>query len=137
MTDIGRVFLAKAWIFQAIVAGPTFVVLGMCAMFAMWDATYWTVYDFLTFSCTAIMAGGIIFLVLVQRQIPTAGKLWTFRFELAKSVLATGLWLWLMYVFTEPIFSDREKPANHDLTGPTPFGAQEGDMDLQTRNCGV
>jgi len=96
MTDIGRVFLSKAWLFQAIVAGPTFVVLGMCAMFAIWEATYWTVYDFLTFSCTAIMAGGIIFVVLVQRQLPTAGKLWTFRFELTKSALATAMWIWLM-----------------------------------------
>lgn len=95
-TDIGRIFLSKAWIFQAIIAGPTFVVLGMCAMFAVWETTWWTVYHFLTFTCTSIMAGGIIFLVLVQRQFSTAGKLWTFRFELAKSVLATAMWIWLM-----------------------------------------
>ena len=96
MADVGPVLLSKAWIFQAIVAGPTFVVLGMCAMFAIWESTYWTVYNFLTFSSTAIMAGGIIFFVLVQRQVSTPGKTWTFRFELAKSVLATGCWLWLM-----------------------------------------
>ena len=96
MTDIGRAFLAKAWLFQAIIASPTFVVLGATAMFAVWEPNYWTVYDFITFSFTATMAGGIIFLVLVQRQLPTVGKLWTFRFEMAKAAIATGLWIWLM-----------------------------------------
>jgi len=95
-TDIGRVFLSKTWIFQAILAGPTFIVLGMCAMIAVWDTTYWSIYDFVTFTFTSIMAAGIIFLVLVQRQLTTAGKLWTFRFEVAKSALATALWIWLM-----------------------------------------
>ncbi|KAK4451520.1 hypothetical protein QBC34DRAFT_436637 [Podospora aff. communis PSN243] len=96
MTDIGRAFLTKAWIFQAIIASPNFILLGAEAMFAVWEPTYWTVYDFITFSFTATMAGGIIFLVLVQRQLPNAGKLWTFRFELAKAAIATGLWIWLM-----------------------------------------
>jgi hypothetical protein len=96
MTDIGGVFLAKAGLFQAIIAGPTFVVLGMCAMFAMWEGSGWSVYDFLTDTCTATMAGGIIFVVLVQRQLPNVGKTWSFRFELIKAVLATGMWIWLM-----------------------------------------
>jgi hypothetical protein len=71
-------------------------VLGLCAMFAIWDATWWTVYDFMTFTCTATTAGGIIFLVLVQKKLSNASKLFAFRFELAKSVLATGMWIWLM-----------------------------------------
>ena len=95
--DIGRVFLAKAWLFQAIVAGPTFVVLGLCAMMAMWDGGGWSVYDFVTFLSTATMAGLIIFVVLVQRQLALdAAHRWTLRFEIAKSALASGLWVWLM-----------------------------------------
>ena len=102
MPDIAPVFLTKAWLFQAIIAGPTFVVLGLCAMVAIWDGTYWSVYDFITLLCTAIMAGGIIFLAVVQRQLARdaatvgVGRRWALWFEGAKCVLATGLWVWLM-----------------------------------------
>jgi hypothetical protein len=41
------------------------------------------------------MAAGIIFIVLVQRKIQ-ATNLLTFQFEIGKSLLATGLWLWLI-----------------------------------------
>lgn len=48
-----------------------------------------------TDTVTAIMAAGIIFCVYVQRkaQISTTQSL---LFEAAKSVLATGLWLWFV-----------------------------------------
>jgi hypothetical protein len=48
-----------------------------------------------TVATTALMAAGIIFIVLVQRKIIVSGFL-TFEFEVAKSLLATGLWLWLV-----------------------------------------
>jgi hypothetical protein len=126
MTDIGRAFLTKAWIFQAIIASPTFIFLGAEAMFAVWEPTYWTVYDFITFSFTATMAGGIIFLVLVQRQLPNAGKLWTFRFELAKAVIATGLWIWLLYVCIRGTSSLIMIFADHADTGRTLFSGRGG-----------
>ncbi|KAK5662137.1 hypothetical protein OQA88_8042 [Cercophora sp. LCS_1] len=97
---LAPILLKKTWLFQAIVAGPTFVILGLCAMIALWDGGYWTIYDFVTDTCTSIMAAGIIFIVLVQRQLgePDADEMkkWTLRFEVAKSGLATGLWVWLM-----------------------------------------
>ncbi len=89
------VLLTRVWLFQAIVAAPTFVVLGTCAIINMFS-TYDTLYDFITHLCTAILAMGIIFVVLVQRKVPTAGKSLTVKFEIAKSVLATSLWIWLM-----------------------------------------
>lgn len=92
---IGHVFLARIWLFQAVVAAPTFVVLGMLAIVNLYN-TYDTIYDFVTHLCTAILAAAIIFVVLVQKQLPGAGKALTFRFEVAKSALATALWLWLM-----------------------------------------
>lgn len=95
MADIGHVFLTRIWLFQAIVAGPTFVLLGIFAIVNLYS-TYDTTYDFVTNLCTAILAAGIIFIVLVQQQLPAAGKRLTYRFELAKSVLATALWVWLM-----------------------------------------
>jgi hypothetical protein len=41
------------------------------------------------------MAGAIIFLVIVQRKASVSDGQ-TFQFEAAKSLLATGLWLWLI-----------------------------------------
>jgi len=102
MSDIAPVFLTKAWLFQAIIAGPTFAVLGFCAMLAMWDGTYWSIYDFVTLLCTATMAGGIIFVAIVQRQLvrdgasAALGRQWALRLEAVKCLLATGLWVWLM-----------------------------------------
>jgi hypothetical protein len=44
---------------------------------------------------TSLMAAGIIFIVIIQRRIQI-DALKTFIFEGVKSVLATGLWLWLL-----------------------------------------
>lgn len=94
-SPIGHVFLTRIWLFQAIIAAPTFIILGMMAIANMYN-TYDTIYDFVTHLCTAILAAGIIFVVLVQKKLPEAGKKLTFLFEVAKSVLATALWVWLM-----------------------------------------
>jgi hypothetical protein len=42
------------------------------------------------------MAAGIIFIVVVQRKA-VLGELAQFRFEAAKSLLATSMWLWLFF----------------------------------------
>lgn len=72
------------------------MILGLCAIFGLWGDSYFTLYDFSIDLFTAILASGIIFLVLAQRQLPNVGKLWTYRFELVKSGLATTLWVVLM-----------------------------------------
>ncbi|CAN9284967.1 unnamed protein product [Alternaria alternata] len=46
-------------------------------------------------SMTALMAAGIVFIVYVQRKA-IATPYQVLMFEAAKSVLATGLWLWLI-----------------------------------------
>ena len=55
-------------------------------------------YDFITHLCTALLAAGILLLVIVQRNIPQERTLKdvTLKFEIAKSGLATALWFWLM-----------------------------------------
>jgi len=93
--DIGNVLLTRAWVFQAIVAAPTFILLGIAAIINLYN-TYDTIYDFVTDLSTSILAAGIIFIVAVQRTYSSAGNALTFKFEAAKSVLATALWFWLM-----------------------------------------
>ncbi len=89
------VFLTRIWLFQAIVAGPTFVLLGLGALVSLYDGSI-PIYDFVTCLFNAIMAAGIIFIVLIQMQFPAAGKRLTLWLEVTKSLLATGLWIWLM-----------------------------------------
>ncbi|CAN9273333.1 unnamed protein product [Alternaria alternata] len=52
-------------------------------------------YSFFAPSMTAFMAAGIVFIVYVQRKA-IATPYQVLMFEAAKSVLATGLWLWLI-----------------------------------------
>jgi len=54
------------------------------------------VYEFLTDFSTFLMASGIIIVALVQRPPPNTGKALMLLCEIAKSVLATAIWIWLM-----------------------------------------
>jgi hypothetical protein len=94
---LSNALLRTVWLFQAIVAGPTFVILGLLVFIALYDQ-YIDVYYFVTHLCTAIFAGAIIFIVVVQRKIPyeVSNPRLTLIFEIAKSVFATALWIWLM-----------------------------------------
>ncbi|KAH8882336.1 hypothetical protein GQ53DRAFT_753800 [Thozetella sp. PMI_491] len=92
---LGRVLLTRTWLFQAIVAGPTFVVLGLSAFSSLYS-NYSSSYDFIMHLSTAIMAMGIIFIVLVQQQVPRAGKSVTSNLEAIKAGLATAMWIWLI-----------------------------------------
>ncbi|KAK5683762.1 hypothetical protein LTR17_027229 [Elasticomyces elasticus] len=105
-SHLGRLFLRTVWIFQAIAAGPIFFCLGMLAIFNMFH-TFNTLYEFFTHLITAFLAAGIIFIVVVQRTLPPAetAKNLTLRFEVSKSILATALWLWLMF---DAIFGPRD-----------------------------
>ncbi|KAK4901470.1 hypothetical protein LTR49_027232, partial [Elasticomyces elasticus] len=86
--------------------GPIFVYLGMLAIFNMFH-TFNTLYEFFTHLITAFLAAGIIFIVVVQRTLPPAetAKNLTLRFEVSKSILATALWLWLMF---DAVFGPRD-----------------------------
>ncbi|KAK5741060.1 hypothetical protein LTR17_004210 [Elasticomyces elasticus] len=104
---LGQLFLRTVWIFQAIAAGPIFFCLGMLAIFNMFN-TFDTLYEFFTHLITALLAAAIIFIVVVQRTLPpdATSKTLTLRFEISKSILATALWLWLLF---DAIFG----PRNH------------------------
>lgn len=95
---IGQLFLRATWLFQAIVAGPTFVLLGFLAFIDLWSPYAGSIYDFVTHIGTALLAAGIIFLVVIQRKIPADETITPLmlNFETAKAGLASGLWLWLM-----------------------------------------
>ncbi|KAK0730748.1 hypothetical protein B0H67DRAFT_639210 [Lasiosphaeris hirsuta] len=93
--EIGHVFLTRFWIFQGLLAAPTFFIFGIFIFASLWDS-YNGVYDFVCQFFNCLLAGSILFIILVQRSLPTASKKLTYRFELAKSVLATAMWLWLM-----------------------------------------
>ena len=57
-----------------------------------------TIYDLVASLTTALLASGIIFIVLVQYKIPeekTTPNL-TLRFEVVKATLATIMWMWLV-----------------------------------------
>ena len=88
-------FMRTVWLFQAIIAGPIFVLLGLLAVFNMFN-TYGRLYDFITHLGTSLLAAGIIFIVVVQRTVGRLEKSLTLRFEVIKSILATALWLWLL-----------------------------------------
>lgn len=44
----------------------------------------------------AIFAGGIIFIVLMQRKLGISNMYLTTLFEAGKSILGTVMWVWLM-----------------------------------------
>ncbi|KAK3936195.1 hypothetical protein QBC46DRAFT_296733 [Diplogelasinospora grovesii] len=95
-SDLGNVLLTRTWLFQAIVAGPIFVIDGIAAILNLYDTDTWSTYEFIANLFTAILEAGIIFVVLVQRRLPEAGPQLTFHLEVVKSSLATALWIWLM-----------------------------------------
>ena len=95
---INRAFLTTAWTFQLVAAGPIFIWLGLAAIFNLFY-TFDRVVDFITHLFTSLFAAGIFFIVLVQRKLrkeDASNRPLTLRFEVAKLVLATMLWVWLM-----------------------------------------
>ena len=94
--SLTQAFLTTIWIFQLIAAGPIFVWLGLAVIFNLFY-TFDRAYDFITHLCTSLLAAGILFIVLVQRKLGDSSSLpLTLKFEMAKSVCATALWVWLM-----------------------------------------
>ncbi|PVH69837.1 hypothetical protein DL98DRAFT_521971 [Cadophora sp. DSE1049] len=81
-------------LFQALVALPAMVILGEWALEALFY-TNMPIYDFITSTFNSLFAAAIIFIVFVQLNTTTS-PLITLHFEVAKSSLATALWLWLL-----------------------------------------
>jgi hypothetical protein len=106
MQRVGSTLLKTMWQFQAILAAPTFLMLGFLAFDNMFYS-HGLLYEFIAEMFTAIFAGAIIFLVMVQRQLrEQAGARWTFRFEVLKAGFAAALWVWFLM---DAIFG----PASH------------------------
>ncbi|KAM7209601.1 hypothetical protein V8F20_000004 [Naviculisporaceae sp. PSN 640] len=101
-SNLGIALLTRAWLFQAIIALPIAVILGVDALASVYDG-YSKIYDFTMYLGNSLLAGAIIFIVLVQRQLKPEtflrtvdGRKLTFWFEMTKSVLATLLWGWIL-----------------------------------------
>jgi hypothetical protein len=94
---LGATFLQTYWLFQAIFSGPISAALAISAFVRLLN-THGPIYDFVTQVCNAILSGAIVFIVLIQQRLPAHqnSKPLTLRFEVAKSALATALWVWLM-----------------------------------------
>ena len=95
--NLGSTFLQTYWLFQAIFAGPISAALAISGFVRLLN-THGPIYDFVTQVCNAMLAGAIVFIVLIQQRMPAnrVSKALTLKLEIAKSMLATGLWVWLM-----------------------------------------
>ena len=94
---LAQTFVRTIWIFQALAATPIVVFLSV-GTYTHFLSTFDTAYDLITSLSISLMASAIIFIVLVQRKISedrTTMHL-TLRFEVAKAVLATVMWMWFM-----------------------------------------
>ncbi|KAK0129568.1 hypothetical protein ONS96_000133 [Cadophora gregata f. sp. sojae] len=91
---VGQQMARGIGLFQALVALPAMVILGEWALEALFY-TNMPIYEFITSTFNALFAAAIIFIVFVQLNTSTS-PLITLYFEIAKSSLATALWLWLL-----------------------------------------
>jgi len=96
MARMGDVMLRTAWIFQAVAASPIFLGMGFFAIQKLFNTKRDRFYDFWADFFCSLLAAGIIFIVMVQAQLSfrKTSKQVTLRFEIAKALIATGLWLW-------------------------------------------
>ncbi|KAF2646252.1 hypothetical protein P280DRAFT_464489, partial [Massarina eburnea CBS 473.64] len=91
---LGKQMLRGVGIFQVIVAFPAMCILGFLALDQLFYP-YIRYYYFFLDVITALMAGGIVFIVYVQRKA-IISSYQNFLFEAVKAILATALWLWLI-----------------------------------------
>ncbi|KAL2074676.1 hypothetical protein VTL71DRAFT_8455 [Oculimacula yallundae] len=92
--SIGEQMARSLGLFQGLVAIPALFFLGEWALYGLFETNI-PIYDFITSTCNTIFAAGILFIVIVQRNISTS-PLMTLYLELAKSGFATSSWLWLL-----------------------------------------
>ena len=112
---MASLYLPTIYLFQAIVASPIFVILGIQAIINMFH-TYTSLYEFITHLSCSLLAGTIIFIVLVQRKLPASkvNAMQTLNFEAAKALCAELLWLWLLL---DAIFGPKSHYGYYDGRG--------------------
>ncbi|KAK0734516.1 hypothetical protein B0T26DRAFT_74723 [Lasiosphaeria miniovina] len=94
---IGRVMLTRLWLFQAFITGILFLAFTLAAvMSVMENYPDHSIATFILSLSLAVLAGSILFYVLVQRKLGVARKTLNFRLEVGKSILATVLWILLL-----------------------------------------
>ncbi|KAF2269378.1 hypothetical protein CC78DRAFT_564671 [Lojkania enalia] len=98
-----------AIILQAILAVPVSIIMGFWAFIALVFGVDIDYYVFFAMLFSSLMSAAILFLVIIQRST-TCTIHRTFKFEMAKSGLATALWVWL---FLDSIFG----PWKHKVEG--------------------
>ncbi|KAK5120464.1 hypothetical protein LTR85_006119 [Meristemomyces frigidus] len=82
----------------AIAAAPVFLGLGYFATSMIFNSQRDRFYDFWADFINSFLAAGIIFVVMVQGQLPfhKTPKRVTLRFECVKAAIATVLWVWML-----------------------------------------
>ncbi|KFY17007.1 hypothetical protein V492_00951 [Pseudogymnoascus sp. VKM F-4246] len=87
--------LRAAGLFQALLTTPIALTLGFLAFTQLWD-NYDTIYRFLTYTVNGLLATIILFILLIQDRMPRLSANISFILEVAKSLLASTMWLWLV-----------------------------------------
>lgn len=95
--NLGSRFLKIYWLFQAIFAGPISATLAASAVVRLSD-THVSTYGFVTQVSIAMLAGAIVFVVLIRQRTPAnkVSNALTLYFEILQSTFATSRWTWLM-----------------------------------------
>lgn len=85
------------WLFQALIAGFLCVLWGQDLF---WEVSYpyhgATAYPILKELFLAVLAAMVVYAVIVQSQWPDPPPRVTARLELAKGLLATAVWIWVL-----------------------------------------
>ncbi|KAK5167674.1 uncharacterized protein LTR77_007373 [Saxophila tyrrhenica] len=87
--------LRTFWLFQLCVSAPISCALGVSAFVRLVEV-HGFIYDFIASLIPSLMAGVIVFILVIQRRMFEHGLSidLTLKFEAVKSILATSLWIW-------------------------------------------
>lgn len=94
---LGPPAMRTAWLFQALIAGPALLFLGIDTLLMLYYSyNVFDIYLAIKGLSLALFSAVIMFILIVQRNYPEPHPKVTARFELAKGLLATNAWLWLL-----------------------------------------
>lgn len=95
--NLGPSAVRIVWLFQGVIAAPTFILLGASSLSMIYNfygpESIWAALRNLFL---ALFAAMIVFILLVQRKYADPHPKVTAKFELVKALLATAAWLWLL-----------------------------------------
>lgn len=100
------------WLFQAFIAGLLFILSGLDIVRELDYPSYGAdAYPILKDLFLAILAATIVYIVMTQRRYPEPHPKITAKFELAKGLLATAVWFWVLldaifYIPSSPYYYD-------------------------------